>query len=66
MAQERHGVPFVRPASQENSMSRLLAAAAFAAMCAITVATAIDRPFTEATAASTVASATIDVYKDAN
>jgi hypothetical protein len=46
-------------------MSRLLAATAFAAMCAITVATAVESPFTEATAAA-VASATVDVYKDAN
>jgi hypothetical protein len=47
-------------------MSRLLAAAVFAAMCAITVATAVESPFTQATAAATVASATVDVYKDAN
>ena len=47
-------------------MSRLLAAAAFAAMCAITVSTAVDSPLNGANAAGPVAAAaTIDVYKDA-
>jgi hypothetical protein len=43
----------------------LLAGATFAAMCAITVSTAMEGPFTGAGAAVREAAATIDVYKDA-
>jgi hypothetical protein len=44
----------------------LLATAAFSAMCAITVATVMEDPFTGASAAVREAAATIAVYKDAN
>jgi hypothetical protein len=47
-------------------MARLFPAATFAAMCAITISMAVERPFTGASAAVPTATAAIDVYKDAN
>jgi hypothetical protein len=50
----------------ENMTRLLLAAAACAAMCGVTIATVSTEFATSASAAAPAALATIDVYKDAN
>ena len=46
-------------------MARLLSAATFAGMCAITISIAADFPLAGPSMAAPAAAATIDVYKDA-